>query len=303
MTKTIRFYRRQIMNQCRHNAIAWRYLLNARPALAYATHRRPLAAAAARVLARLDRDGVALTSTDALGMNPSLFAELAGAVDGLERSKAAELDDARRFADDASLIGNKTFNIELLGGAPVFDADDICCRIALDRSILDVANAYFGMFTRLRYFNVWHTLATHVAPRESQLWHRDREDFHILKVFIYLADVDRDAGPFTYAPGTHPKGAVAREPAYSMEGQVRRSTDAQMAEVVAAETWIEALGPRGTVVFADTRGYHKGGLARGRDRLMYTCMFTSQASESRDLFTRSRPVPVVPDHATAFALR
>jgi len=159
------------------------------------------------------------------------------------------------------------------------------------------------MFTRLRYYNIWHTLATSGAPRESQLWHRDREDFLIMKVFIYLVDVGDEAGPFTYALGTHPKGALRREPEFGLEGHVRRSTDDQMAAVVPASRWLTARGSRGTVVFADTRGYHKGGLARGRDRVMYTCMFTSRVSQSRELFDRSRPVAPAADPAAAFAVR
>ena len=51
-----------------------------------------------------------------------------------------------------------------------------------------------------------------------------------------------------------------------------------MAEVVPAERWVKGTGPRGTLIFADTRGYHKGGLARERDRLLYTCQFLSKAA-------------------------
>jgi hypothetical protein len=42
-------------------------------------------------------------------------------------------------------------------------------------------------------------------------------------------------------------------------------------------------GKKGTIIFADTRGFHKGGEARTRDRLMYNAMYTSPASESRSL--------------------
>ena len=72
-------------------------------------------------------------------------------------------------------------------------------RLAVKSPLLQIANAYLGMYTRLRYYNIWHTFATRSKPRESQLWHRDREDLYILKVFIYLRDVDLGAGPFTYA--------------------------------------------------------------------------------------------------------
>jgi hypothetical protein len=297
-------YRRRLGQACRHNELPWRYLLNAAPSLAYATAGRRLSDTAAGVLSALNRDGVATTSIGAIGSDASLFSELAATVQELERAKAGELDEARRAANDTSAIGSKTFNVELLGGRPVLDTSDVFCRFAVDRPILDLANAYFGMFTRLRYVNVWHTLATRVGPRESQLWHRDREDFLIMKVFVYLADVGEDAGPFTYAPGTHPKGHVTAEPAYALEGGVKRTTDAQMAAVVPPEQWIQAMGPRGTIVFTDTRGYHKGGLARGSDRLMYTCMFTSRVSQSRELLDRRAAVTPPPeDRAVAFAVK
>ena len=41
-----------------------------------------------------------------------------------------------------------------------------------------------------------------------------------------------------------------------------------------SEDWLDAAR------YADTNGYHRGGLARTGDRVMYTCMYTSRASES-----------------------
>jgi hypothetical protein len=299
----LRAYRHRLMTALRHNGIAWRYGLNAAPALSYATSPGALSPGASRALRDLNRDGVAITSVEALGIDQTLYAAMAAEVDRLELQKAGELDEARRMANDTTRIGQKTFNIELLGSRPFLDHQHAFCRFALDQALLGVANAYFNMLTRLRYFNVWHTLATNVAPRESQLWHRDREDFLILKAFVYLADVGMEAGPFTYAPGTHPKGPIRQSPEYTLEGRVQRSTDQQMAAVVPPERWIQGLGPRGTVVLADTQGLHKGGLARGCDRIMYTCMFTSRASDSPELFQRTAPAPEMSDKARTFALR
>src|SRR5262249_45395499 len=161
------------------------YLLNAGPSFGYARHRRELSEASARTVAALNRDGVAITSIDAIGIAPALFAELTDAVDRIESAKDDELADIRRRANDASAIGSKTFNVELLGPKPVLDTQNVFCRLAVAPSMLEIANAYFGMLTRLRYYNVWHTFATAAQPRESQLWHRDREDFLIMKVFVY----------------------------------------------------------------------------------------------------------------------
>ena len=120
--------------------------------------------------------------------------------------------------------------------------------------------------------------------RESQLWHFDREDKLIVKAFVYLDDVEAGTGPFTYAPGTHPKGIHASlKPEFMMEGNVRRTSDAHMEAACPRAEWRVCTGKKGTIIFADTRGYHKGGEARTGDRLMFTCMYTSPASQSKDL--------------------
>ncbi len=173
---------------------------------------------------------------------------------------------------------------KLLGEKPTFDPPSIYARFALNQALLQSANEYFRMLTRLRYYNVWLTFVGDGAARESQLWHRDRDDLQIVKVFAYLSNVDEGAGPLTYAPRTHLLGKRRSEPEGFNERGVRRSTDEQMEAVVPKDEWIVATGRPGTVVFADTRGYHKGGLARAADRLFYTCMFVSQASQVRELF-------------------
>jgi hypothetical protein len=250
--------------------------------------RRQLAGEAAHVLEGLNRDGVAVTTVDALAGCRPRFDELQAAVDALEAVQADRVVAARARCDRADAIGQKTFIIQLLGETPAFDADSAFARFALDTCVAPIANAYFGMLTRLRYYNVWHTLATAGAPRESQLWHRDREDLRILKVFVYLTDVEEGNGPFTYARGSHASGSLRGEPEYFLEGGVRRSTDEQIEAIAPRDRWLSAIGPAGTVVLADTHGYHKGGLARAGDRVLYTCMFTSAASRSPELFARPR---------------
>jgi len=287
----------------RKRDFTWRYLYNLGPTLAWRLSRHALSAEGRRVVADLERDGVAVTSVERLLPVPALFAELAETVARLEGEQAARIAAARGGADEDPAIGRKTFLYKLLGEDPLLDPAGVFARFALQEELLSVANAYFGMFTQLRYYNVWRTFATDAAYRESQLWHRDREDLYVLKLFLNLSDVDEGAGPFTYAPGTHPKGAVRGEPAAFLEGGVARSGDAEMDAVVPAGRWVSGLGPPGTLVLADTRGYHRGGRSRARDRLLYTCLYTSQASEVRELFGGRRAVEPPPDRARAFALR
>lgn len=286
----------------RHFGLTWRYMYNLGPSLAYRLGRGAVSGEGAHVLSALNRDGIAITSVQALIGTDSCYQELVEAVARAQDTMTDRFALARAAADTAAKTGGKTFNLEYLGSCPALDPDSVYARFALQKPILQIANAYLGMYTRLRYYNIWHTLVTRLAPRESQLWHRDREDRYILKVFVYLSDVDEGAGPLSYIPGSHLKGKRRREPAYSVEGVVRRSDDAQMAEVTSPECWIKATGQKGTIVFADTHGFHKGGLAREHERLMYLCMFTSPASESQELLKRPVGLNRPHDRQTAFAL-
>src|SRR5207237_47956 len=75
--------------------------------------------------------------------------------------------------------------------------DDPWLRFGLNPRLLDIANTYLGMWAKLEYVDVWYTPAAGAGERQSsQRWHRDFNDRHLLKAFLYLVDVDRDAGPF-----------------------------------------------------------------------------------------------------------
>jgi hypothetical protein len=138
------------------------------------------------------------------------------------------------------------------------------------------------------------------------LWHRDPEDRAILKLFVYLVDVGEEKGPLCYAPGTHAfgEGRIRPDSKWLREGRslVRRTDDTQMRAVLPSEQWITAIGPKGTVVLVDTRGYHKGGFVRRGERILYTSMYTSQASNFPDLFRRDSPIPAHLDRPVAFAI-
>lgn len=293
---------RKLSYTARKQETTWRYLFNLAPTLGWQGNRTPLPPEAQRVLADLNRDGIAVTTAAALLGDNSVYPEMEAAVMTMEDQLATELRDKRKLAGNSAAIGQKTFLYQLLGKKPLLDEQSVFARFALQDNILNVVNAYFGMFTRLREYNVWHTFASDAPARESQLWHRDREDRLILKVFVYLNDIDEGAGPFTYAPGTHQKGPVQTTPESYDENGVRRTSDEQMARVVPANRWIRATGRKSSIIFTDTHGYHKGGHATKSDRIMYTSMFTSPASESGELMERPKQPAVFGDLARTVAM-
>ena len=274
---------RQLLRSAKRTPFGWRFVSNLEPTMGYLFGNADrLSPRDKQIVRDLNAYGIASISFDDLDTEIG-FADLEAEVDQLVANSSSEIVKLKEA--DAS-IGKKTFNLEMLGSEIAFDPTSIFSRFALSRSFVNIANAYFKMKTRLRYYNVWYTAATASDARESQLWHFDREDRLILKVFVYLQDVDTGSGPFTYAPRTHKKGKLRSvSPDHFNEGGVQRTTDDQMANVLPREDWQICTGKKGTVIFADTRGFHKGGEARMSDRLMFTCMYTSPASESKELIS------------------
>ena len=289
---------RNIARESRRNEFFWRYGFNLAPSVNYRPGAaRPNDEFARRIVSELNADGIAIASIDEVPQLQKAFSELEAETGKILHARKGELEKLKLEAADETRIGAKTFNAQLLGSPVEFEAESVFARFALHDTLLDIAEDYFQMLVKMRYYNVWLTFATSGKPRESQLWHYDREDKYILKVFLYLNDVDAGAGPFTYAPQTHPKGVLKNsEPEFFVENGVRRTTDEQMGKILAPQNWRQATGSKGTIVFADTRGFHKGGEARTSDRLMFTCMFTSQASESERLL--KMPSDFMPQNLT-----
>jgi len=93
-----------------------------------------------------------------------------------------------------------------------------------------------------------------------------------VKMFVYFTDVTRAAGPLCYAPGTHPLGPLRDLPERDEQA---RSTDEQLARIAPERDWVLCEGKPGTVVFADTCGYHKQLKPEGDERLLLVAHYVS----------------------------
>jgi Phytanoyl-CoA dioxygenase (PhyH) len=192
----------------------------------------------------LHRDGYAVCRFEDLFGGDALFKEADAEVQRLY---------AERPPDVAAAAGSKESFLTKLASAH-YPADHPFVRIALDPRALNVANGYLRLRSTLRAIELWYTRPTPGAAVQTQLWHRDADDVMNVKMFIYFTEVTIPAGPLTYAPGTHPVGKRRKIPEHDSQ---RRSTDEQMAEIVPDSEWRILEGAPGTVVFADTCGYHK----------------------------------------------
>jgi ectoine hydroxylase-related dioxygenase (phytanoyl-CoA dioxygenase family) len=159
------------------------------------------------------------------------------------------------------------------------DLDDPWFRVCASRRMLDIANTYVGMRTKLEYVDMWYSVPQPEGSRRvaSQRWHRDYNDQKLVKAFLYLVDVDKSMGPFEYIPGSTGGGPYARvwewEPLGESYPNQREFEDRFPDAAIRTFT-----GKKGTIIFCDTSGFHRGGLSTTDPRILATVTYSSPAS-------------------------
>ena len=171
----------------------------------------------------------------------------------------------RRFYEKSGGGGKK--------GRSTLSVRDPMLRIAASEPILGVVNSYTEQWRRLSYLDNWVTLPYPNSDEriETQRWHRDPEDPHVVKVFIYFSDVDEEAGPFEYVRGSSPGGLYGDLWPWSEAKRYPPSDELEAA--VAPEDRLALTGPAGTVIFCDTVGFHRGGFARTKPRILSVSVY------------------------------
>jgi hypothetical protein len=228
-----------------------------------------------RILRGLRHDGIAITTVEKLGLPKELIQTLNEQCLGLADSPAALARGVDRHDNVSG--AKKDFFYRLLGHETLrVDSPDVFSRIALDPTILSIANAYLRTYSRLTRYNVWLNLPSGDDPKTSQLWHRDYGDSLMLKMFLLVSPVNKENGAFSYVPGTQQGGRRENlDPPVIFElGDRRRTLDEQMRLVVPESEWVTPIGGPGTVIFADTSGFHKGGFVRSGRRLLFKSYYT-----------------------------
>jgi hypothetical protein len=230
---------RQLANEQRWNLLYW----NRRRRHHSALPRLPEGDAA--IVRRIARDGAAIVSLDALGV-PETAAMLA-AGDALHRAIAGRPPKKGGFGIQATPAE--------IGGAP-----DLV-RWGLDERLLAIAESYIGLPVTYRGLTLRRDIVGGEKV-ETRLMHRDNEDNRILKIIVYLNDVDARGGPFEFIPRR--KTPLP----WRIPHEGSRTGDAEMARLVPPDEWVCCTGRRGTAILVDTcRVYHRGRIAETEDRL------------------------------------
>lgn len=228
--------------------------LNAAYEKARASHRPCLPKLSPRdmdIVAGLEKNGVYITSldrldlpgTDALWMSATGIANVYSA-----RAKAGE------FASQ--------YTVQV--GAEDMMRHPHIVHWPLNDRMLDIVETYLGLPAACDTLNFFYTLADgrEVAARR---WHRDVEDRRMVKVIVYLHDVDEEGGPLEVLHRAFP-GSDRLEGANFLV-LTQDMLEQRLGGTLERGDVTTCTGKAGTVIFVDVASrYHRGRPAIARDR-------------------------------------
>jgi hypothetical protein len=229
----------------------------------------------ASVVERLREDGYAILPFSEVVPDAAVWNEVESEAGRFVAETEAELERGgsalRRRAGKEFVVRKYSWDVQL-------GLDDPWLRLGVNRRLLDIANAYLELWSKLEYVDVWYTLPAGDADerRSSQRWHRDFNDRHLLKAFLYLVDVDEDTGPFEYVPRSAPGGELDRLWPWRPLGDNYPPQDELASRIDGRAVTFTA--PKGTIIFCNTEGFHRGGFATRKPRVLATWTWDSPAS-------------------------
>ncbi len=238
-------------------------------------------ACAHRILTDLRKHGIAMFHLSELPGGASLLSELTEDYERTLADQAGEIVRRREMLRLGALPGeDAVYKTSLITwyptGSPPPSAHALG-RWALYPEMLAIVNEYMGMYGQILALKYWYSVASGGQKADgSQVWHRDYNDWHLVKTFLYVDDVDEETGPFAFVKGTHRGVLRHTDPPFFRDSLgARRVSDEQMETFAPKSKWITAVGKAGTVIVADTTGFHKGGFATRHDRKMIVVAYKS----------------------------
>jgi hypothetical protein len=254
-----------------------------------------------RIVSELEQDGYSLLSFSDLVPEDEWRAidEQASAfITHTEAGLAGDGEDLRVRQGKEFVVRLHSYEVEL-------GDDDHWFRACTSHRMLDIANTYLGLWSKLEYVDMWYSVP---QPAEkdrvsSQRWHRDFNDKHLLKAFLYLVDVDEETGPFQFVPGSQAGGRYSDAWPWRPLGE-NYPPESELEQRIPPNGVKTFTGPKGTFLFCNTSGFHRGGFATSQARVLATCTYSSPASLASltdRSFSYTGSVEAL-DDATRFAL-
>lgn len=201
---------------------------------------------------------------DATGVVQFPLTDLGLPIDDTVRAADAHVETLRRRAGPLG-TDEVVSDEDLLSSAEPF-------LFGLSPALLDLAECYLGLPVAYLGVNVKREVANGLH-KGARLWHADPEDERVLKLIVYLNDVDGDSGPFEALDARFSEEA-RKELRYAWASTC---TPEVLARVASPSQWRSYTGPRLTAILCDTaRCLHRASPPTARDRYSMTFSYLSR---------------------------
>ena len=155
-----------------------------------------------------------------------------------------------------------------------FIENKIIQEIILDEKILNVSSNYLNCAPVLDNIQLFWSFAAHRADKEAaQYWHFDMDRQRCINIFLYLTDCNELNGPHKFIEKTHLMGMGIKE-SLRKKGYARLE-DREIEQCYSGEQIKTFTAKKGSILFEDTSGLHKGQNVIQGSRLMLIFQYSS----------------------------
>ncbi len=196
-----------------------------------------------QIVDTLKQTGIAIASLDSLGIpNADAFFKAAKQIAKNLEEQAAKIPHEKNYEIHAT-------KEQLIQHPDIFNW-------GLNPRLLQMVESYLGL--PVAYDGVSCLLSiANGAEYGARAWHRDREDRRMIKICVYLNDVDENGGPFQFLkPQCNDRVCESIQDRYQsiFQKEIEPFSSANI-----DDDRVSCVGAAGTVIFADTASfYHRG---------------------------------------------
>ncbi len=133
-------------------------------------------------------------------------------------------------------------------------------------ALMETVAANLGAKPTISYMTAWWSVpAGDGTAQHAEKFHRDVDDIDFIKLFVYLTDVDEEAGPHVFMKGSHLVDRCTT---------IRRYDDSEVHAALGKQNEVRFVGPAGTAFLEKTYGFHRGYPPISRPRLIFQVLFS-----------------------------